>query len=127
MIDYFYMRTLHRGDGKLATYADQKGSVTRNPLAAYKRDRRAFERAWHEKYGEHLGRKGEMYAYWSLDRKVQWWQAIAVARTTPPDRVCVMLTAYGWAKADLVLPPGELIQVDQYELMLLKHLGEGST
>jgi hypothetical protein len=121
------MRALkHHGNG-LATYADQAGSVTRDPMAAYKRQRRTFERAWNEKFGEHLGRKGEMFAYWSLERKMPWWAALEVARTTAPYRVCVLLTAYGWTRADLVMPPGVQIRVEQYELMLMKHLGEGST
>lgn len=127
MTDYFYMRALHHQDNGLATYLDQAGSITRDPMAAYKRQRRAFERAWNKEFGEHLGRKGEMFAYWSLERKMPWWEALEVARTTPPHRVCVLLTEYGWSRADLVLPPGASIQVRQYELMLMKHLGEGST
>lgn len=127
MTDYFYMRALTHHGNELATYADQAGSVTRDPMSAYKRQRRTFERAWNEKFGEHLSRRGDMFAYWSLERKMPWWEALEVARTTPPHRVCVLLATYGWSKADLVMPPGVSIRVKQYELMLMKHLGEGST
>lgn len=119
--DYFYMRALYHvwGSG-LWTYGDQKGSVTQDPFAAFQRDRRAFERMWCEKYGEHLGRRGQTFAYWRLDRKMLWHEAVEVARTGPPERVCMIMSDHGWEKVDLMLPPGELIRVEQYDFVFPK-------
>lgn len=117
MKQYFYMRVVSRyHKGGLITHGEERGSVTTSPVEAFKRDRRAFERRFLEKYdsweADHRG--GRMFAYWSLGTKMPWHQAVDVARTTPPDRVCVLTCSHQWWMVEFVLPPGELIRVDQW-------------
>lgn len=121
MTDFYYMRALHvSGQPRtLHTYGDQKGSVTRDPHEAYRVARRTFERAYHLEYG-HIGHAGQLFAYWPLPHKMVWHEALPIAQTTPPERVCVLIHDFDWETVDLVLPPGQLIIIDQYEETLPK-------
>lgn len=121
MTDFFYMRALYVGGQPrtLRAYGDQKGSVTRDPHESYKRDRRVFEREYHIRHG-HIGHAGEMFAYWPLPHKMPWHEALPIAQTTPPERVCVLIHDFDWEKVDLMLPPGQLIIIDQHENTLPK-------
>lgn len=120
MSQYYYMRAVYGWPDtpgeRIHAFGDQKGAVTTNPFAAYQRQRLKLER----ESGDNLRvqRHGEMFAYWRLDRRMPWREALAIARTTPPERVCVLVGFNNWAKVDFVLPPGVLIEIDQYESTL---------
>lgn len=124
MTDYFYMRPVYGPDPpgeQICAYEDQTGAVTTNPFEAYKRHRVAFERLMRESYSTPTDRAGEMFAYWRLPRKMPWHEALPIAQTTPPERVCVLVSpSPHWAKVDFVLPPGVLVKIDQYETTLPK-------
>lgn len=125
MTQYFYMRLVYGWPDppgeRICTYGDQKGYITTDPYAAFKQQTLAHERMMHAKYGMPPDRAGDMFAYWRLDKKMPWHEALPLAKATPPERVCVMVgPGAQWAKVDFVLPPGVLIEIDQYESVLPK-------
>lgn len=115
MSDFFYMRPLYTTeDGRPKAYSDQRGTVTVDPHAAFRRYRRNFELEWQADYGVCIAdsRPGSMYAYWRFEQKPRLQDAIDHARSNPPYRVSVLVQPHGWRRVDFVLPDGEKVIFD---------------
>lgn len=114
MSDYFYMHPVHVDANNQLYTPREKGFVTIDPMAAYQRYLRAYERSMGSGWpnNSHLDRKGKMFAYWRLDSKMPWRQAAMIARSSAPERVCVLTESSGWWHAEFVLPPGVLIHIN---------------
>lgn len=109
---YFYMRVLYTfGDGQLRTFGDQRGSVTRDPLAAFKRYQLAFEQKV-QTCG--MSRAGRLFATWQLPSKMSRDRAQAYARTVRPHRVHIVVAPYGWGSVQMVLPEDQEILIEDY-------------
>lgn len=111
MTDYFYVTPVYSYGGPQLRGSDCNwGSVTKDPVAAYKRYWSQHTRRMKTKHNVFpLDRAGRTFAAWRLPYRMPLDAARPYAHDNPPYRVYVVLSNDGWNIVDLILPEGKAI------------------
>lgn len=109
--EYFYLRALYVIGGQLYAYGDQWGSITTQPIEAYKRHGLNHERRMRENHGIHVDRTGGLFAVWRLPSKLSREEALALAQATRPWRIYLCASESWDDLLALALPEGTEIEV----------------
>jgi hypothetical protein len=113
MNEYWYIRPTHFLDGVLYTYGQQAGSVTQDPVDAYRQFMLSMGAGLRAHRWKPLN-SGDTFAAWRLSGKVSLEGATSQARERRPDRVYVLREGRDWPSLILALPdetPFKFLQV----------------